>query len=198
MLRVAVTGGIGSGKSTVAALLAARGALVVDADALARQALAPGSEGEREVMALFGPEVVAADGRLDRAALAQRVFSDPQARRQLEAVVHPRVRAGLVAAWDKAPPDAVVVYDVPLLVETGQEDQFDVVVAVEASRQVRLIRLAERGTDRSDAESRMAQQAGDTERRAAADVVLVNDGSLSELTKDVDRLWATWTVGATS
>ena len=198
MLRVAVTGGIGSGKSTVTALLGARGAVVVDADALARDALAPGSEGEREVIALFGEDVVAPDGRLDRAALARRVFGDPEARRQLEGVVHPRVRARLAAAMAQAPPDSVVVYDVPLLVETGEQDQFDVVVVVEASPQVRLQRLEQRGLERRDAQARMAHQAGDTERRAAADVVIVNDGSLAELAEAVDRLWATWTVGATS
>ena len=189
MLMVGLTGGIGSGKSTVARLLADRGAVVVDADRIAREALEPGTPGLAAVVEEFGPGVLAADGSLDRAALAAIVFSDDSARRRLDALVHPLVRrrsAELIAA---APPDAVVVNDVPLLVETGQAASYDLVLVVEADPETRLARLVGRGLGERDARDRMAAQATDDERRAAADVVLDNSGTPQELAEQVDRFW---------
>jgi dephospho-CoA kinase len=188
---VGLTGGIGSGKSEVARLLAAHGAVVVDADALARDAVAPGTAGLAAVVAEFGPDVLAEDGSLDRARLGRVVFADPALRAALEAIVHPfvgRRSAELVAA---APPDAVVVYDVPLLVENDLQDGYDVVVVVDASEETRLRRLVVgRGMPEADARARMAAQSGRQERLAAADVVVPNDGDLDALRLAVDELWA--------
>lgn len=190
MIKVGLTGGIGSGKSEVARMLAARGALVVDADALAREALAPGTPGLAAVIAEFGPDVLAPDGSLDRAALGRIVFADPARREALERIVHPYVgrrSAELIAA---APEDAVVVYDVPLLVEKQLQDGFDVVVVVLAREEERVRRLAAaRGMDEADARARIAHQATDEQRRAVADVVIVNDGDLAALEQQVDALW---------
>lgn len=189
MLRVGLTGGTGSGKSTVARRLAERGAVVVDADALAREVVAPGTEGLAEVVAEFGPSVLAADGSLDRAALAQVVFGDDERRRALEAITHPLIarRTGeLVAA---APDDAVLVHDVPLLVEKGMGAGYDLVVVVDAPVEVRVRRLVGRGLPEDDARRRIASQATTEQRRAAADVWLDNDGTAEDLLAAVDRLW---------
>ncbi len=190
MLRIGLTGGIGSGKSTVAALLAARGALVVDADRIAREVVEPGTPGLAAVVEAFGPEVLTADGALDRAALASVVFSDPQARARLDAIVHPLVRARAREAVAQAPPDAVVVQDVPLLVETGQAGQYDLVLVVEADLETRVARLVRRGLGEDDARARIAAQATDEQRRAVADVVLDNSGAPEALAGQVDRFWA--------
>ena len=190
MLRIGLTGGIGSGKSTVAALLAERGARVVDADRIAREVLEPGTPGLAAVVAEFDAGVLAADGSLDRAALAGIVFADPDARARLDAVVHPLVRARAAEAVAAAPPDAVVVQDVPLLVETGQAGSFDLVLVVEADPEVRVQRLVARGLSAEDARARMASQATDEQRRAVADVVLRNDGDRARLATQVDRFWA--------
>ncbi len=190
MLRIGLTGGIGSGKSTVAALLAARGALVVDADRIAREVVEPGTPGLAAVVEAFGPEVLTADGALDRAALASVVFSDPQARARLDAIVHPLVRARAREAVAQAPPDAVVVQDVPLLVETGQAGQYDLVLVVEAVLETRVARLVRRGLGEDDARARIAAQATDEQRRAVADVVLDNSGAPEALAGQVDRFWA--------
>ncbi len=189
VLRIGLTGGIGSGKSTVARLLAAQGAFVVDADALAREVLAPGSPGLESVVATFGAGVLAADGTLDRAALASLAFSDVNRRQALEAITHPAIAertAELVAA---APPDAVLVHDVPLLVEKGMGAAYHLVLVVDATQEVRLRRLVDRGVAVEDARVRMAAQATTQQRRAAADVWLDNGGDLEPLEHAVRSIW---------
>jgi len=190
VLMVGLTGGIGSGKSEVARRLAELGAVVIDSDRLAREVVEPGTEGLAEVVAAFGPEVLGPDGALDRPALGRRVFADEAARHRLEAIIHPRVRARSAELIAAAPPDAVVINDIPLLVESGIGAGFDLLVVVAASEPSRLHRLAQsRGMSAEEARSRMAAQATDEQRRAVADVVLDNDGSLEELRAAVDRLW---------
>ncbi len=189
-LRVGLTGGIGAGKSAVARRLARRGAVIVDADRLAREVVAGGTEGLAEVVAAFGPEVLGPDGELDRPALALRVFDDAAARRRLEGIIHPRVRVRTAAEFASAAPGAVVVNDVPLLVETGLAPSYHLVVVVEAEPATRIQRLVQtRGMTAEQAAARIAAQAGDAERRAAADVVVDNDGDLRDLHQRVDRLW---------
>jgi dephospho-CoA kinase len=190
VLKVGLTGGIGAGKSAVAKRLADRGAVIIDADRLAREVVSGGTDGLAEVVAAFGVGVVGADGELDRPALGQRVFSDPAARKQLEAIIHPRVRARTAELTAGAPDDAVVVNDVPLLVETGLSASYHLVVVVSASEQTRTRRLIEtRGMSAEQAADRISAQAGDADRRAAADVVIDNDAGLAELEASVDRLW---------
>lgn len=190
MLRVGLTGGIGAGKSTVAGMLADHGALVVDADVLAREVVAPGTPGLAAVVSEFGPQVLAEDGGLDRARLGRLVFADPAARERLNAIVHPLVAQRFAELVDAAPPDAVVVHDVPLLVENGLADRYDLVVVVEAPADQRVGRLAEsRRMGEDEARSRMAAQADDDQRRAVAGVVLVNDGDRDRLVRQVDALW---------
>lgn len=193
-MRVGLSGGVGSGKSTVARLLAEHGAVVVDADSIAREVVEPGTPGFDAVVARFGDGIVA-DGRLDRAALARIVFSDDEARADLNAIVHPLVRRRSEELAADAPRDAVVVYDIPLLVESGHRGDYDAVVIVLASEQVRLARLAGRGMDEADARSRIAAQASDEQRVAAADVLIHNDGTLDELTDQVNALWARLAAG---
>lgn len=191
MIKVGLTGGIGSGKSEVARLLAEHGAVVVDADALAREALAPGSPGSAAVVEEFGPEVLAADGSIDRARLGRLVFADDDRRTALEAIVHPYVGRRSAELMAAAPADAVVVYDVPLLVEKGLQDGFEVVVVVDAADETRLRRLVDvRGMPEQDARERMAAQASREARLAVADHVLSNDGDLAQLAEQVSRLWA--------
>lgn len=190
MLMVGLTGGIGAGKSVVAGRLAELGAVVIDSDRLAREVVEPGTDGLREVVEEFGREVLGPDGALDRPALGRLVFGDDAARRRLEAIVHPRVRARSAELIAAAPPDAVVVNDIPLLVESGIGAGFDLVVVVLAGEETRLRRLAgARGMTVEEARARMAAQATDEQRRAAADVVLDNDGSREDLLAAVDRLW---------
>jgi dephospho-CoA kinase len=190
VLRIGLTGGIGSGKSTVAALLAERGALVVDADRIAREVVEPGTPGLAAIVAEFGDDVLSADGTLDRPALAAIVFADPGARAELDGIVHPLVRARAAQLTRQAPDDAVVVQDVPLLVETGQAGTFDLVLVVQADQETRVRRLVGRGLGEADARARIASQATDEQRRAVADVVLSNDGQPAELAAQVDRFWA--------
>lgn len=190
MLRIGLTGGIGSGKSTVATLLAARGAVVVDADRIAREVLEPGTPGLSAVVTEFGPGVLTADGALDRAALAAIVFSDDDARRRLDGLVHPLVRHRTAELVQAAPPDAVVVNDVPLLVETGQAGSYDLVLVVEADLETRVARLIGRGLTEADARARILAQATDDQRRSVADVVLDNSGTPEELAAQVERFWA--------
>jgi dephospho-CoA kinase len=188
-VRVGLTGGLGSGKSTVASLLADHGAVVIDADAIAREVVEPGTPGFDAVVKRFGSNVVTSEGRLDRSALAAVVFADAAARGDLNGIVHPLVgqrSAELMAAAD---PDAIVVYDVPLLAESGLGDAFDVVVVVEADVDTRLARLAERGLTDADARARMDAQATDEQRRAVAHEVINNDGSREALAAEVDELW---------
>jgi dephospho-CoA kinase len=192
MLLVGLTGGIGAGKSTVARMLEKRGAVVIDADDLARQAVEPGSHGYAEVLRRFGPQAVRVDGSLDRGWLADKVFKDPAARRDLEAITHPEV-AGLFAETTERyrDTDAVVVYAVPLLVEAGLQGLFDVIVTVEAPEDVRVARVVrERGMSEEDARDRVRAQLSDEERRAAATFVILNDADLNALEREVDRVWA--------
>ncbi|SDM78240.1 dephospho-CoA kinase [Allokutzneria albata] len=191
MLRVGLTGGIGSGKSTVSGRLGELGAVVIDSDLLAREVVAPGTEGLRDIVAAFGEGVLAADGSLDRAALAAIVFSDDDARRTLNGIVHPRVAARTGEMMAAAPSDAIVVHDVPLLVENGMAPAYHLVLVVDAPVEERVRRLvAARGMAEADARSRIAAQAGDEQRRAAADVWLDNGGERTVVLSEVDRLWA--------
>jgi dephospho-CoA kinase len=190
MLRIGLTGGIGSGKSTVSSLLAEHGAVVVDADRIAREVLEAGTPGLAAVVEAFGDAILGEDGALDRAALAEVVFSDPEARARLNGIVHPLVRARAAEVAAAAPEAAVVVHDVPLLVESGQAGSYDLVLVVEAGLGVRIERLVRRGLSEEDARARVAAQATDEERRAVADVVLDNSGTLEQLAAQVDRFWA--------
>ncbi|SDT01843.1 dephospho-CoA kinase [Actinopolymorpha singaporensis] len=193
MLRVGLTGGIGSGKSEVARRLAARGAVVIDADRLAREVVAPGTDGLAAVVGAFGEEVLGPDGALDRPALGRRVFAHAESRRRLEEIIHPRVRARaaeLERAAVAANPDAVVVHDIPLLVETGQQGGFDEVIVVDVPEELQIDRLTSaRGIGVDDARARAAAQASRDERRAAATVVVDNSGSLTDLDVRVEELW---------
>jgi dephospho-CoA kinase len=183
---------VASGKSTVSAILQELGAVVIDADLLARQVVAPGTEGLREVEAAFGPQVITADGELDRPAVGAVVFADEGKRRTLERIIHPRVRrlgAELEAA---AAPDAVVVHDIPLLAETGQAGSFDAVVVVDAPRETQVERMvARRGMTRADAEARLAAQASREQRLAVATHVIENTGTLEDLRERVAEVFDT-------
>lgn len=190
---IGLTGGIAAGKSAVAGRLAALGAVVIDADLLAREAVAPGSPGLAAIRARFGDAVLAPDGSLDRPALGARVFSDPEARASLNAIVHPAVQRlyrERLAQISTDDPDAIVVYDVPLLVEARSADEFSVVVVAHAPADVRVERLvALRGMDRASARDRVAAQASDEERLAAADVVIDTSGTMAHTLEQVDALW---------
>ncbi|GAA4872134.1 dephospho-CoA kinase [Serinicoccus chungangensis] len=191
-LRVGLSGGIGSGKSTVAALLASRGAVVVDADAVAREVVAPGTPGLQQIRKRFGARVVAADGSLDRPALGQVVFGDEQARRDLEAITHPLIARRSTQIMAEAPEGSVVVHDIPLLVELGRAPDYALAVVVDVPEAERLRRLVElRGMDEQAARSRIRAQADDAQRRAAADVLLDNSTSLDLLRERVADLWST-------
>ncbi len=197
-MRIAVTGGIGSGKSAVTARLARRGAVVVDADAIAREVVEPGTPGLAAVVAEFGGDVLRDDGSLDRPALAAIVFADADRRRALEAIVHPLVGRRSQELLEAAPPEAVVVYDVPLLAESahlGRVEGFDRVVVVTAPVETRVQRLVSRGLAEDDARARIAAQADDTARLAIADLVVDNSGGLDDLDAEVDRLWSALTSG---
>jgi dephospho-CoA kinase len=191
---IALTGGIASGKSTISRRLAELGASIVDADVLSREAVAPGSPRLAAVVERFGPSVVSADGALDRPALGAIVFSDDAARADLNAIVHPEVRrlaAARLSEIGRVDPDAIAVYDVPLLVETGVDHSFDLVVVADADAATRVERLVSiRGLDREEAERRVAAQASDEARRAVADVLVDTTGSLDETIAQVEALWA--------
>jgi dephospho-CoA kinase len=189
VLSIGLTGGIGSGKSTVSALLAERGAVIIDADRIAREVVEPGTPGLAAVVAAFGDGVVGPDGGLDRPALAAVVFADPEARARLDGIVHPLVRARAAEVAAAAPPDAVLVHDIPLLVETGQAGRYELVLVVQADLDTRLARLVARGMTEDDARARIAAQATDEQRAAVADVVLDNSGTREQLAAQVDRFW---------
>ncbi|MHC5796263.1 dephospho-CoA kinase [Lacisediminihabitans sp. FW035] len=196
MYLIGLTGGIASGKTVVATRLQQLGAIVVDADQLARDVVAPNTPGLAEIADRFGPDVIAPDGSLDRPALGRLIFQDPDARLALNAITHPAIRrlsAELFAAADRADPNAVVVYDVPLLVEASRQPgyhDFDLVVVVNASAETRLRRLIElRGLTREEARHRLNSQATDTERLVIADVVIDSNGSLDETIAQAEALW---------
>ena len=192
MLLVGLTGGIGAGKSTVAELLAARGAVVIDADQAARAVVEPGQPALKKLVERFGEDILDADGRLERSALAKLVFGDDEARRELEAITHPAINDEFSRRVVEAPSDAIVVLDVPLLAESEQARKrpYQTVIVVEAPRDVRLERLEARGVDRSDAEARMAAQADDEERRKIATHVVDNARDRADLERQIDEVWA--------
>ncbi|WP_042423319.1 dephospho-CoA kinase [Streptacidiphilus anmyonensis] len=190
MVKVGLTGGIGAGKSAVSALLAELGAVIVDADLIAREVVAPGTEGLAAVVAEFGDDVLAADGSLDRPKLGAVVFADPARLAALNAIVHPLVGRRSAELEGAAGPDAVVVHDVPLLAENGLAPLYDVVVVVDAADETRVRRLVElRGMAEADARARMAAQADREARLAVADLVIDNDGPLERLAPQVREVW---------
>lgn len=193
MLRVGLTGGIGSGKSEVSRRLVARGAVLIDADLLAREVVEPGTPGLAAIVEAFGREVLLADGALDREALGRIVFADPEQRKRLNAIVHPLVGAATTARFEAAlaaDPAAIVVHDVPLLVESGLGRAYDAVVVVAARPETQLHRLvALRGMTEADARARMAAQASLEDRLAVATHVIWNDVALDELDAQVDEVW---------
>jgi dephospho-CoA kinase len=190
MLRIGLTGGIGSGKSTVAGRLAEHGAVVIDADKIAREVVEPGTDGLAEVRAAFGDDVIS-DGALDRAKLAAKVFTDETARATLNGIVHPRIRTRTTELMVAAPDDAIVVHDVPLLVEAHLGAAYHLVLVVDAPEDVRVHRVVHnRGMPEEDARARIRAQAGEADRRAAADVWLDNSGTPDEVLAEVDALWA--------
>ncbi|WP_096303445.1 dephospho-CoA kinase [Jatrophihabitans sp. GAS493] len=188
-MMVGLTGGVGAGKSTVAALLESHGAVIIDADAIAREVVRAGTEGFDQVVAEFGPGIVGPDGELDRPKLAALVFGDDAALQRLNGIVHPLVGQRSAEVMSKVSADDIVVYDVPLLVEKNMQEGFQAVVVVEADLQVRLGRLRERGMDSDQAQARMAAQATDEQRRAAATDVIENSGSREELATQASRVW---------
>ena len=189
MLMVGLTGGIGSGKSTVARLLVERGAVVLDADQIAREVVEPGTPTLDALVERFGPEILAANGGLDRPALAAKAFATPDDKAALEAITHPAIAEEFMRRVREAPKDGIVVHDVPLLVEAKRPLDYAAVIVVEAPRDLRLERLEQRGVERPDAEARMAAQASDEERRAVATWVVDNAGDLVALERQVDAIW---------
>ncbi|WP_445441984.1 dephospho-CoA kinase [Clavibacter sp. km1a] len=196
---IGLTGGIAAGKTVVADRLAELGAVRIDADRLAREVVEPGTPALAEIARRFGSGVIAADGTLDRPALGAIVFQDPDARRDLEAITHPAVRAlsaRRIAEAGEADPDAVVVYDIPLLVESGRVDEFERIIVVHAPREERIRRLVElRGMAREEAERRIASQAADEDRLRIADDVIDSGESLASTLAQTDRLWANMSGG---
>lgn len=190
-VRVGLTGGVASGKSTVSALLAEQGAVVIDADLLAREVVAPGTPGLAAIVEEFGPEVLTADGELDRPAVGAIVFADEEKRRALEAIIHPRVRERGAEIEAAAPPDAVVVHDIPLLAETGQATLFDAVVVVDVPEDVQVDRMVRlRGMTEADARARIAAQADREDRLAIATYVIDNTGTHEDLRHRVAEVLA--------
>ena len=192
MLLVGLTGGIGAGKSTVAERLAARGAVIVDADQVARAVVEPGQPALAKLVERFGDGILDGDGRLDRAALAKVAFSDDESRRDVEAITHPAINEEFTRRVAESPRDAIVVLDVPLLAESDQARKrpYQTVIVVEAPREIRLARLEARGVDRADAEARMGAQAGDDERRKLATYVVDNGGDRAGLERRIDEIWS--------
>jgi dephospho-CoA kinase len=187
---VGLTGGVASGKSTVSAMLRDLGALVVDADALAREVVEAGTPGLEAVVAEFGPEVLGGDGRLDRAGLGRLVFADPSRRVALEAIIHPLVRARAAELEAAAPEGTLVVHDIPLLVETGQEASFDAVVVVDVPEDLQVERaVRERGWSEDEARARVAAQASRSDRLAAASHIIDNSGTLEDLRHHVTEVF---------
>lgn len=196
MYLIALTGGIASGKSLVSERLAQLGAVIIDADVLARDVVAPGTKALEEIASEFGPGVIRDDGSLDRAALGSLIFQDAHLRHKLNAITHPKIWSRAQELFVEAgrnDPQAVVVYDVPLLVEssTASGREFDLIVVVNADREIRLRRLKEiRGLSADEAAQRLNSQASDDQRLAIADVIIDNNGTRAEALDQVDRLWA--------
>jgi len=188
MLVVALTGGIGAGKSTVAQNFAELGALVIDADQLARMAIERGSDGFAEVLLRFGDEIIL-NGDIDRKKLAEIVFSDEAARKDLEKIIHPRVQAIFAEAIEDLEHDDILIYEIPLLVETDAAEKFDYIITVEADLELRKERLLKKGLYISQIEKRMAAQATQESREAIADYVIRNDGDEDSLLRQVENLW---------
>jgi dephospho-CoA kinase len=190
VLRVGLTGGIGTGKSEVSRRLASYGAVVIDADAVAREVVAPGTPGLAEVVQAFGPEVLRSDGTLDRDRLGELVFADESLRMKLNAITHPRVGERMAELERQAGGAPVIVHDVPLLAENHLAGSFDEVVVVDVPPRIQAERLArERGMSKDQAEARMGAQASREERLAVATIVVDNSGSLAELDREVGELW---------
>jgi dephospho-CoA kinase len=191
MFRVGLTGGIGAGKSEVSRRLAAQGAIIIDADLIAREVVAPGTEGLAEVVGAFGPAVLGPDGALDRTLLGDIVFADSQELGRLNSIVHPRVGARMRTLEEAAGPGSVVVHDVPLIAENGLASAYDLVVVVDVPPRIQLDRLVRlRGMSREQAQARMAAQASREDRLAIAGMVVDNSGSLAELDRQTGELWA--------
>jgi dephospho-CoA kinase len=191
MLRVGLTGGIGAGKSEVSKRLAAQGAVVIDADMIAREVVAPGTDGLAAVIEEFGPGVLGADGALDRVRVGDIVFADQDKLARLNSIVHPRVGARMRELEAAASPSSVVVHDVPLIAENGLAGGFDLVVVVDVPPRIQLDRLVRlRGMTRAQAQARMAAQASREQRLAIADIVVDNSGSLAELDRQTGELWS--------
>ncbi len=190
LVRVGLTGGVASGKSTVSAILDELGAVIIDGDVLAREVVAKGTPGLEQVVAEFGTELLTPDGDLDRPAMGRIVFADESARRRLEAIVHPLVFERIVELEAATSPDDVVVHDIPLLAESGRADTFDAVIVVDADPELQVERMiSERGWTREDAQSRMLAQASREERLAIATHVIENDGTLDQLRARVEEVF---------
>lgn len=188
MLVVGLTGGIGAGKSTVSEFFARLGALVIDADQLARMAIERGTDGFANVLLRFGDDIIL-NGDIDRKKLAEIVFSDEKARKDLEAIIHPRVQALFAEAVADLDHDDILIYEIPLLVETGAAEKFDFVITVESDLELRKQRLLKKGLYISQIEKRIASQASETAREAVADAVIRNDGDEDSLLRQVENLW---------
>ena len=185
---IALTGGIGSGKSLVANYFFSLGAEVIDADQLARQAIERGSEGFDEVLTAFGDGILK-DGDIDRRALGELIFSDPDKRKLLEGIIHPRVQQALADARKSLVDDQILIYEIPLLVETNAASKFDLVITVEAPLDTRIDRLKKRGLLQSEIEKRIANQVTPEARKAVANIVIENNGSKEELLRKVETIW---------
>lgn len=190
MLRIGLTGGMGAGKSTVARALVDRGAVLIDSDVIAREVVAPGTEGLAALVDAFGADILAADGSLDRPALAAKAFADDESRARLNGITHPLVGTRTAELLAAAAPDAIVVQDIPLLVENGLAPFMNLVLVVDAAVETRIRRLVEfRNVSEADARARIAAQATDEQRRAVADVLLDNNGPAGQVENAVHRLW---------
>jgi len=190
-MRVGLTGGIASGKSTVSEILAELGAVIIDGDKLAREVVEPGTPGLAQVVEAFGPEILLQDGAMDRAKVGQIVFNDEAKRKLLEGIVHPLVFERYAALEASAPQDGIVIHDIPLLAESGRADTFDAVIVVETPAEVQVERmLRDRGWTRADAESRIAAQATPEQRRAIATYLIENTGTREELRARVEAVYA--------
>ena len=190
-MKVGLTGGIGAGKSTVADLFSQKGAVVIRSDELARQVIEPQTPGFQQVIDRFGKDFVNSEGYIDRAKLAQIVFQDDAALKDLENIIHPLVRSKTNEIIDQHTSETIIVNEIPLLLEKKMESLFDFLVIVISSEKNRLERLAQRGLTTEQATARMVKQVSDDERKAAADFLIVNDGNLDQLEADVEKIWQT-------